>query len=77
MKVVSAWPNVKFGIMAKPSTRMTITLHAMTASPKLFVSDCTTSMAMEKIACVTPEGTPRWMIFPTYSRCGLRWAGAA
>ena len=31
----------KFGIIAKPSTRMMITFAAITISPKLLVSDCT------------------------------------
>ena len=60
--VVMAVPKVKFGIMAKPSTRITITLQAITISPKLLVSDCTTIMAEEKIACVIPEGRPMRMM---------------
>ena len=58
VKVVVAVPKVKFGIMAKPSTRMTTVVHAMTAVPIELVSDCTTIMASEKIACVMPEGRP-------------------
>ena len=57
-----AVPKEKFGIMAKPSTRMIITLAAINISPKLFVKDCTTIIAMEKMACVKPEGSPSLMI---------------
>ena len=57
--VVIAVPKEKFGIMAKPSTRMIITFAAMNISPKLLVRDCTIIIAMEKIACVNPEGSPR------------------
>ncbi len=57
-----AVPKEKFGIMANPSTRMTITLAAINISPKLLVKDCTIIIAMEKIACVTPEGSPRRIV---------------
>ena len=58
-----AVPKEKFGIMAKPSTRMMMTLAAMNISPKLLVRDCTTIMAMEKMAWVMPEGSPNWITF--------------
>ena len=45
-----ALPKVKLGIMAKPSTRITTVFTAIIIAPKLFVSDCTTMAAMEKIA---------------------------
>ena len=61
--------------MAKPSTRMMMTLAAMTISPKLLVSDCTTIMAMEKMAWVTPEGRPRRTMLPANCRFGSRWWG--
>ena len=59
MNVVIAVPKVKFGIIAKPSTRMTTVETAIIVVPKLFVRDCTTIIAMEKIACVRPLGRPR------------------
>ena len=58
VKVVVAVPKVKFGIMAKPSTRITTVETAMIVVPKLFVRDCTTSMASENTACVRPLGRP-------------------
>ena len=61
VKVVVAVPKVKFGIMAKPSTRITTVETAMIVVPKLFVRDCTTSMASENTACVRPLGRPKRM----------------
>ena len=43
-------PKVKLGIIAKPSTRMTIMLAVMTDVSKVLVRDCTTIAASEKIA---------------------------
>ena len=68
-----AVPKEKFGIIAKPSTRMMMTLAAMTISPKLFVRDCTITMAMEKMAWVMPEGSPSRMISNVYFFYIFRW----
>ena len=51
-------PKVKLGIMAKPSTRMTATLAAMTDVPMELVRLWTIIAEREKIACVMPAGTP-------------------
>ena len=47
-----ACPKDMLGIMAKPSTRMMMTLQAMTVSPMLLVRDWTTSMATDRMAWV-------------------------
>ncbi len=49
-KVVMAAPNENAGIITNPSILMTMTLVAMHIGPKLFVSDCTTTMESENIA---------------------------
>ena len=72
-KVVIAVPREKAGIITKPSMRMTMTFAAMNISPKLLVSDWTTIMDMEKIACVTPEGRPRRISVRKYLPPGIRW----
>ena len=68
-------PKEKLGIMAKPSTRMMITLAAMSISPKLLVSDWTMIMAREKMAWVRPDGSPRRMILRALSLCAFRYRG--
>ena len=56
-----AVPKVKLGIMAKPSTRMTTVLAAITTVPKELVRDWTMIMAKEKMAWVRPLGSPSLM----------------
>ena len=72
--MVRAVPKEKFGIMAKPSTLMIITLAAMIISPKLLVRDCTTTMAREKMACVSPEGSPSRITVKIFFLSGLRYS---
>ena len=67
-----AWPKDILGIMAKPSTRMMMTLHAITASPMLLVRVWTTSMATDMMAWVMPEGTPMRTIRRALSRRSRR-----
>ena len=57
--MVAAVPKVKFGIMAKPSTRITATLAAMTEVPMELVRFWTMMAEREKMACVMPAGTPK------------------
>ena len=65
-------PKVKLGIMAKPSTRMTAVLAAMTTVPKELVKDWTMIMAKEKIAWVSPLGNPSVMSCFKYLARGHR-----
>ena len=65
-------PKVKLGIIAKPSTRITTIAHAMTLVPNELVSACTTMAAMEKIACVRPEGRPSRMVRSVMCLSGMR-----
>ena len=68
-----AVPKEKFGSIAKPSTRIIITLAAINISPKLFVRDCTVIIANDKIPCVKPEGRPRLTILPAYFLTGFKY----
>ncbi len=70
--VVMAVPKVKFGIMAKPSTRITTVLAAITAVPKELVRDWIIIMAKEKMAWVRPLGRPSCTSFFTKSPLGRR-----
>ena len=65
-------PKEKFGIIAKPSTRITITFAAINCSPKEFVSDCTTIIAIDRIICVSPDGMPRRIRLKQYFFFGRR-----
>ena len=51
---------------------MTTMEQAMTLVPKVLVSRCTTIAAIEKIACVRPEGRPSRMIREVMPRSGSR-----
>ena len=46
--------------------------QAITLVPKELVSACTTIAAMEKIACVRPEGRPSRTIRPVIGLSGIR-----
>ena len=54
---------------------MMITFAAITISPKLLVSDCTITIAMEKIAWVIPDGRPRRIISIEYCFFIFRYLG--
>ena len=49
---------------------MTTVETAIMVVPKLFVSDCTTIIAIEKIACVRPLGSPSRTSWDRSSRLG-------
>ena len=65
-------PKVKLGIMAKPSTRITAVLAAITTVPKELVRDWTIIMAKEKMAWVRPLGSPKRMSCFKYWALGHR-----
>ncbi|GFI57047.1 hypothetical protein IMSAG025_00478 [Muribaculaceae bacterium] len=71
--MVIAVPKEKLGIMANPSTLITITLAAINISPKLFVKDCTIIIAIENIAWVRPEGNPRRIVVIAYFLCNFKY----